>query len=195
MAGPTGSGSIVQTPQRCKPTCIGPGCLGVLGFAASAACAFRGSGAGRWAGCECGWACGCACGCGLWGLGFGGLCVVVWLWPAQVLTFRRCADVCCLGRLRGCAVPLVVARGATCLACFVLVTQRPGLLQLTTPGLYKAHAFRLSRDPLSPCVTRMSAARRAPRKNQTGVAWATCSYCCKRPCLLRVSMASTAALW
>ena len=52
------------------------------------------------------------------------LCVAVWLWPARVLTLRGYVGVCCPWLVAWCAVPLVVARGATCLACSVLVTQR-----------------------------------------------------------------------
>ena len=57
------------------------------------------------------------------GLGCGGLCAAVWLWPAGVLKLRGCAGVCCVWLVAWvCGPSGYFARGATCLACFVLVT-------------------------------------------------------------------------
>lgn len=56
----------------------------------------------------------------------GGLfwCVDVWLRPARMLTIHGYFGVCCAWLVAWCAIPLVVARDATGLACFVLVTHQ-----------------------------------------------------------------------
>ena len=48
--------------------------------------------------------------------------------------------------LRGCAIPLVVARGATCLPCFVLVTHLPEPEVKSRQGMHISRTRNIDRN-------------------------------------------------